>query len=615
VGWRPAVDSAAANPYSRKVRDRYDAGHGWVGGFVGRTVRVGMIAMLLAAISSGPAAAGSPAPSYVRTIGHPAHASMYPSGLDVDPSGILYVADTGNDQIAAYRPDGSQLWRVGTRGTKALGRFSNPRDVAYLNGKLYVADLGFNRVQVLDASTGASLAAWPTRFTSVIGISAGTDGKGNPVILTSDDMQNRVSEFTPGGTLIRTIQPPVGNGPGQLNAPRDAATDSAGNIYVADYANDRVAKFGPTGTWLRNWGVHGTATGQFKRPYGIAVDAANRIYVADSDNERIQKFTATGGYLASFGSAGTGSGQFQQLRRVAVGSGTAPLVYGADLWDNHIDRFQAAGAFDKRYGGVHAALGGFNEPSGLAVDTSTFVADSVNQRIERFTTATGSFDLAWGDRGWGAKDLLGFNWPRDIAINATSGTVWVADTKNNRVTQFTRNGTATGKVFGTLGSAVGQLHWPYAVASAGKDVIVADTWNSRIERWDTNSLTPVWSQTAFSFPRDVTVLGSTVYVADTGDNRVVELNAATGAVTKTISGIPDPEGIAVTPAGTVWVAETGAGRLAELSPAGALLQQFGSQGSAHGQFLHPSHLEIFAGMLYVADEWNDRVEVFQLNDS
>jgi tripartite motif-containing protein 71 len=112
----------------------------------------------------------------------------------------------------------------------------------------------------------------------------------------------------------------------------------------------------------------------------------------------------------------------------------------------------------------------------------------------------------------------------------------------------------------------------------------------------------------------VAVLGAIVYVADTNNNRVVELNVLTGAVLKTITGIPDPEGIAVTPAGTIWVAETGANRLAEISATGAVLQLFGSQGSAHGQFFHPSHLEIYAGMLYVADEWNDRVEVFKLND-
>ena len=59
------------------------------------------------------------------------------------------------------------------------------------------------------------------------------------------------------------------------------------------------------------------------------------------------------------------------------------------------------------------------------------------------------------------------------------------------------------------------------------------------------------------FPKDVAVQGSTVYVADSSAHRIVELNANTGATIKTIVNVPDPEGIAVTPAGTIWVAETG----------------------------------------------------------
>lgn len=581
---------------------------------MGKTFRTAVLALLVAAATSAQAGAAGIAPTYLRTIGHPSHAMMYPSGLDVDPSGNAYIADTGNDQVLALRPDGSRMWRVGVRGTKAPGRFSNPRDIAYIAGKLYVADTGFNRVDVLNASNGSWVTAWGTHFTSAIGISRGNQPNGTPVVLVTDDQQNAVFEFTTGGALIRKIQLPLGTGAGDFNMPRDAATDSAGNIYIADYANDRVVKLTPTGGWLMSWGSHGSANGQFLRPYGVAVDASNRVYVADSDNERIQKFTTTGGYLQTYGSKGTGNGQFQQLRRVAVGSGTAPMVYGADLWDDHVDRFTQAGAFSKRYGSGQAPVGGFNEPSGIAVDTNTFVADTVNQRMEKFTSATGAFNMTWGDRGWGANDLSGFNWPRDVAINQTSGTVWVADTKNNRVTQFTRNGTATGKTFGVAGSAVGDLHWPWAVASSGGNVVVADTWNSRVQLWDTSRLTPAWTQTGFSFPKDVAVQGAVVYVADTNDNRVVELNASNGAVLKTIGGIPDPEGIAVTPAGTMWVAEAGQNRLVEISAAGLVLQTFGSMGSAHGQFFHPTHLEIYAGALYVTDSWNDRIEVFKLND-
>ena len=422
-------------------------------------IKVGLGTALLATAFAGlPAtASGAAGVVYAHTIGGPGHASMYASGLDVDSSGNVYIADTGNDQVAAYNPTGKQLWRVGVRGTKQLGRFNNPRDVAYLNGKLYVDDTGWNRVQVLNASTGAAISQWPVHFGSTLGITAGVDGSGNHVIFVSEDIQNQVQEFTPAGGLIRTFGTGLGSGLGQLNAPRDAATDSAGNVYVADYNNNRIAKFSPTGAPLKGWGTRGSANGQFIRPYGVAVDAANRVYVADSDNNRIQQFSATGGYLRTYGTPGTGSKQFFQLRRVAVGTGSSPLVYGADLWGNKILRFSQTGVYQAIYGGTPGPNGGFNEPSGLAVDSQTFVSDSVNQRVQRFATATGAWQLSFGNRGWGKTDLTGFNWPRDITINSATNTIWVSDTKNNRLLQFSRDGIPTGTFLGQVGSAANQL--------------------------------------------------------------------------------------------------------------------------------------------------------------
>jgi DNA-binding beta-propeller fold protein YncE len=436
-----------------------------------------------------------PAPTWVKTIGGPAHATMYPSGVDTH-KGTIYIADTGNDQVAAYRADGTRRWRVGTRGPKQPGSFNNPRDVAYHNGRLYVADTGYNRVQVLNAKTGAWIATWPHRFQSVIGIGAGPNGHGGTVILTADDDANTVAEWTTSGELVSQIAAPVGKGNGQLDEPRDADTDSHGDIYVADFANDRMAKFGPGGKWLRNWGTKGAANGQFARPYGVAVDATDHVYVADSNNERIQEFTRKGRYVAKWGRSGDGPGQFTQLRRVAVGGGSDPKVYGADLWGNHVSSFQHSGAFVHRWGKNHPALGGFNEPSGLAVGTQMYVADTVNQRMERFTTATGKFNQAWGARGWEKSDLAGFNWPRDVTLNTATNTVWVADTKNNRLTQFSTGGTPTGKVFGHLGTDSDSLHWPFGIASVGSDVVVADTFNNRVERIDGTGLTVEWNTDA-----------------------------------------------------------------------------------------------------------------------
>jgi tripartite motif-containing protein 71 len=577
------------------------------------TVGLGTVALLATAFAGLPASAsGAAGVVYAHTIGGPGHASMYASGLDVDSSGNVYIADTGNDQVAAYSPTGKQLWRVGVRGTKQLGRFNNPRDVAYLNGKLYVDDTGWNRVQVLNASNGAAISQWPVHFGSTLGITAGVDGSGNHVIFVSEDIQNRVQEFTPAGALIRTFGTGLGSGLGQLNAPRDAATDSAGNVYVADYNNNRIAKFSPTGAPLKGWGTRGSANDQFIRPYGVAVDAANRVYVADSDNNRIQQFSATGGYLRTYGTPGTGARQFFQLRRVAVGTGSSPLVYGADLWGNKILRFSQTGVYQATYGGTPGRNGGFNEPSGLAVDSQTFVSDSVNQRVQRFATATGAWQLSFGNRGWGKTDLTGFNWPRDITINNATNTIWVSDTKNNRLLQFTRDGVPTGSFLGEVGSAPNQLHWPFGIASAGANLIVADTFNNRVSRWSPTLGTTTWLSTAFSFPKDVAVANGVVYVADTGNNRVVELSALTGAPIRTFGGLHGPEGIAVDAAGNIWVSDTAWNRIVELSPSGSLLLAFGSAGSAHNQFNHPSHLEISNGQLFVSDEYNDRIEVYDL---
>ena len=60
----------------------------------------------------------------------------------------------------------------------------------------------------------------------------------------------------------------------------------------------------------------------------------------------------------------------------------------------------------------------------------------------------------------------------------------------------------------------------------------------------------------------------------------------------------------------VWVDR----KAMRISAAGVVLQTFGSMGSAHGQFFRPTHLEIYSGALYVTDSWNDRIEVFKLND-
>ena len=567
---------------------------------------------------------GGPA-TYERTLGGgmAGHADMYPSGIDVDSAGNLYVADTGDDQVQAYDSAGQLLWEVGSRGAKAPGRFTNPRDVAHHNGKVYVADTGYKRVQVLNASNGASLDVWSAAFGTIMGISAGVDGSGNPVILIAESTSGRVRIFTPAGAQIRTVGSP-GTGDGQLGEPRDAATSPNGTIFVADYKNNRIAKFTPTGGWAGSFGGKGTNPGQFIRPYGVDFDEAGALYVSDN-NERISKLTTSGTFLKSWGSEGGGAGQFFILRRVAVGSGSSPDVWGADLWGLKVERFAQGGAHERTYGGTPAADGFFNEAYGLSVDGShLFVADTTNQRVQRFSSSSPyGFQLTWGARGWGEGNP-GLNWARDIAISPADGTVWVADTKNHRLLEFSRTGTP-GRKMGSGGSGANQMNRPYGLVGVGDDLIVADTVNNRIQRWDTDAATVTWTATmagglALKKPKDVAVHDGIVYVADSENRRIVLLSAATGSVQDVITNAAFHriEGIAVEPDGDLWIADTSFHRVLQVSGNGSTVLQTvgGGAGSAHGKFNKPAHLEILtdaAGMhLFVADEWNDRIEVFDI---
>jgi sugar lactone lactonase YvrE len=555
--------------------------------------------------------AAAAAPPYVRTIGGPGHAEVYPSGVDVDPAGNVYAADTGNDQVKEYDRNGVLVWSIGTRRLKANGVFINPRDLAYLNGRVYVADTGYNRVQVLDATSGAYLSQWPVPGTAM-GISAGVNGAGDPIILVTIANKNQISLYTPSGTSIASVGSGPGSGDGQLSDPRDAATDSRGNIYVADYRNNRISKFSPSGVFVLNWGTTGPGDGRFLRPYGVTVDDFDNVYVADSNNHRIQEFDSNGVFLAKWGTKGTGPGQFTHLRRVAVGAGPNPNVYGADLWGLRIEQLAHNGTFIRTIGGTPDPDGGLNEPSGLAVGSQTFVVDSVNQEIDRFGSS-GAWEMSWGHRGWSA-DLLGFNWPADVFLSPTS--LWLVDTKADRLIEFSRDGVPTGRAFGSHGTALGFFNWPTSAVFYGSDLIIANTNNSRVERWNGSTLTLTWAAPGFAFPRAVATSGNSIYVADTRNKRIVQLQATNGSFIRGFGAafLHEPSGVAVDDAtGNVYVSDSNWNRIVQFAPDGTFTRAFGSFGSTHGRFNYPTKLQIVNGFLYVTDRQNDRIEVFRIS--
>ena len=89
-----------------------------------------------------------------------------------------------------------------------------------------------------------------------------------------------------------------GTGEGEFNMPWGIAVDDEGDVYVADWRNDRIQKFSADGTLaVHVWHVRQCDNGQFNRPTGVAVDMHGDIYVADWGNNRVQLFNPEGRYV------------------------------------------------------------------------------------------------------------------------------------------------------------------------------------------------------------------------------------------------------------------------------------------------------------------------------
>jgi DNA-binding beta-propeller fold protein YncE len=163
-----------------------------------------------------------------------------------------------------------------------------------------------------------------------------------------------------------------GSGPGQFYNPWGVAVDSSGNVYVADYGNDRVEKFTSSGTFVTQWGSVGSGPGQFVVPVGVAVDSSGNVYVADTGNNRVQKFTGSGSFITQWG-----LGLFNYPIGVAIDS--SGNVYVVDSGNNRVVKFTGDGKYITQ-------LGNSTTPSGVAIDSSgnVYVTDSGNNRVQKF---------------------------------------------------------------------------------------------------------------------------------------------------------------------------------------------------------------------------------------
>ena len=295
-----------------------------------------------------------------------------PAGVSVDTAGNVFVADAGNRTIRKVTSAGVVTTLAGsagqigfTDGTGSAARFNLPIGVSVdTAGNVFVADNGNLTIRKV---TSAGVV---TTLAGSAGQSGSTDGTGSAA---------RFSQIA------------------------GVSVDTAGNVFVTDYANRTIRKVTSAGVVTTLAGTAGQSgftdgTGsaaRFNLPIGVSVDTAGNVFVADNGNHTIRKVTSAGVVTTLAGSAGqigstdgTGSAaRFNQPYGVSVD--TAGNVFVADAGNHRIRKVTSAGVVTTEAGlaaGSNNGLGSaarFSSPFGISVDTTgnVFVSDYNNHTI------------------------------------------------------------------------------------------------------------------------------------------------------------------------------------------------------------------------------------------
>jgi DNA-binding beta-propeller fold protein YncE len=347
--------------------------------------------------------------------------------------------------------------------------------------------------------------------------------------------------------------------------PRDAgytlraqvtAVNADGAAVATTAASNAVAAVAPA--YHSQFGKAGEAEGQFKGPAGDAIDPSGNVWVVDSSNSRVQELSASGTFMKAIGwGVSDGKAEFETCMSAC------------------------------KAGISGSGAGQFAKPEGIAINQTTknvYVVDRGNNRIEEFNSE-GKYVGTFGSYG---KEPGQLNAPEGVAIvpagaiitSSTSGEVWVGDSGNDRVDEFTESGEYIGS-FGAEGSGEGQFKGPDGIAFSGEDVYVVDSGNDRVQ--------------------ELSMSGT--YIAKFGAKGTGEGQFET------------PYGIATEPvSGDLYVADSANNRVEEFSPAGTFLVAYGKKGAGNGEFSSPQGIAVNpagvnpAGYIYVTDTGNNRVQ-------
>ncbi len=468
-----------------------------------------------------------------------------------------------------------------------------------LAGNLYIADRDNHRVRKVDVTTGIITTVAGTG----VNISSGDNGSAinatlsRPVGVTVDNAGNvyiseegsyRVRKVTAATGIITTVagggSVDADNQPAtsaRLTLPRGVAVDGTGNLFITEGHRIRkvasgtgiISTIAGDGTPGFNGDNQPATAAKLNAPSSIAFDIAGNLLIADRINIRIRKITVTTGIITTV--AGNGNSTFSGDNVVA---NVSPL----------------------------------GEPYGIAVDVNDnlYIADQNTRRIRKVTAATGIMTTVAG------REFSGFNGDSQIATNASlstprgvatdaTGNVYIADQSINRIRVVTA---ATGIIT--------------TVAGNGTDAY-------------TGGILPATSA-ALRGPTGVVFdAAGNFYIADSGNQRVRKVTAATGIISTVVgtgtdgfngdnqsaaaASLWDPKGIALDTDGNLYIAEQTSRRIRKVNAITGVISTVAGGGAIYDPYsdnipavnatlLGPSGVAVDSfGNLFIAEYFGGRI--------
>jgi DNA-binding beta-propeller fold protein YncE len=566
-----------------------------------------------------------------------------PTGVAVDASGNVYVADQGNNKIRKISPSGQVITLAGSgkkgsaNGPDTLASFYQPSGVALDQyGNVYVADYANNLIRMINpagivstvAGTGATgNSNGNSNVASFDGPSGiAVDGAGN--IYVADQHNNMIRKISPNGTvttLAGSGTPGFTNGTGTgatFTYPTGVAVSGDGSVYVADYGNQVIRKIDPyaivstyAGDGSLPFANGPAAAATFDYPFGIAVSGSGIVYVAEQGNQDIRMIT-TSGIVSTFAGSGTagsknGPGNIASFwYPLGLAVDGSDNVYVADQSNNMIRKINSSDIVSTLAGtGLSGASNSndlysasFKNPSGVAVDGqgNVYVADTYSMVIRKISSAGDVSTLAGNGSSTsidGPDSTASFFFPFGIAVDA-HGNIYVSEL-DNKIRMISTSGVVT-----TLAGNLGRV----------------------------GSANGLGTMASFNQPSGIAVDASgNIYVADAGNNLIREISpagmvstlAGSGAAGSANSSSLDmasfnhPMGVAVDAAGNVYVADAGNNLIREIQPLRGVitLAGTGSPSSLNGAlakstFKYPTGIAVdVAGQLYIADNGNNMIRM------